>query len=149
MAYYIALYLSRAPEARYMEPKQLQAALRQTMTVSTRTHTAASSNIYSGGHVRPATCLHQAGNLIQHWVLPTHKPDVGGMPLAMVAAGGALESPHTDTMLPWLLLLLLLLLVVSPSPPTGHQAQPLPGHLGLGPLPVPLGCCQLQCPAAV
>jgi hypothetical protein len=34
MAYYIALYLSRAPEARYMEPKQLQAALRQTMTVS-------------------------------------------------------------------------------------------------------------------
>lgn len=35
MAYYIALYLSRAPEARFMEPKQLQAALRQTMTVST------------------------------------------------------------------------------------------------------------------
>jgi hypothetical protein len=34
MAYYIALYLSRAPEARNMEPKQLQAALRQTMTVS-------------------------------------------------------------------------------------------------------------------
>lgn len=33
MAYYIALYLSRAPEARYMEPKQLQAALRQTFTV--------------------------------------------------------------------------------------------------------------------
>lgn len=34
MAYYIALYLSRAPEARNMEPKQLQAALRRTMTVS-------------------------------------------------------------------------------------------------------------------
>jgi hypothetical protein len=36
MAYYIALYLSRAPEARYMEPKQLQAALRQTMTAIRR-----------------------------------------------------------------------------------------------------------------
>jgi hypothetical protein len=33
MAYYIALYLSRAPEARNMEPKQLQAALKQTFTV--------------------------------------------------------------------------------------------------------------------
>lgn len=32
MAYYIALYLSRAPEARYMDPKQLQAALKQTFT---------------------------------------------------------------------------------------------------------------------
>jgi hypothetical protein len=34
MAYYIAMYLSRAPEARHMEPKQLQAALKQTFTVS-------------------------------------------------------------------------------------------------------------------
>lgn len=33
MAYYIALYLARAPEARHMEPKQLQAALRSTFTV--------------------------------------------------------------------------------------------------------------------
>jgi hypothetical protein len=35
MAYYIALYLARAPEARHMEPKQLQEALRSTFTVST------------------------------------------------------------------------------------------------------------------
>jgi hypothetical protein len=34
MAYYIALYLARAPEARHMEPKQLQEALRSTFTVS-------------------------------------------------------------------------------------------------------------------
>jgi hypothetical protein len=33
MAYYIALYLARAPEARHMEPKQLQEALRTTFTV--------------------------------------------------------------------------------------------------------------------
>lgn len=33
MAYYIALYLSRAPEARNMEPRQLQAALKQTFMV--------------------------------------------------------------------------------------------------------------------
>jgi hypothetical protein len=33
MAYYIALYLARAPEARHMEPKQLQEALRSTFTV--------------------------------------------------------------------------------------------------------------------
>lgn len=39
MAYYIALYLSRAPEARYMEPKQLQAALKQTFTVRQHTRT--------------------------------------------------------------------------------------------------------------
>eukprot|EP00878_Enallax_costatus_P001384 GHUV01001534.1.p1 GENE.GHUV01001534.1~~GHUV01001534.1.p1 ORF type:complete len:271 (+),score=94.73 GHUV01001534.1:308-1120(+) len=32
MAYYIAVYLSRAPEARNMDPKQLQAALKQTFT---------------------------------------------------------------------------------------------------------------------
>eukprot|EP00879_Flechtneria_rotunda_P012376 GHRR01012924.1.p1 GENE.GHRR01012924.1~~GHRR01012924.1.p1 ORF type:complete len:265 (+),score=82.12 GHRR01012924.1:518-1312(+) len=36
MAYYIALYLSRAPEARYMEPMQLQAALRHTFTAIRR-----------------------------------------------------------------------------------------------------------------
>eukprot|EP00775_Hariotina_reticulata_P013853 gene13853-13975_t len=36
MAYYIALYLSRAPEARHMEPKQLQAALKQTFTAIRR-----------------------------------------------------------------------------------------------------------------
>lgn len=45
MAYYIALYLSRAPEARYMEPKQLQAALRQTMVVSS-THNTVLSLLY-------------------------------------------------------------------------------------------------------
>lgn len=36
MAYYIALYLARAPEARHMEPKQLQAALRSTFTAIRR-----------------------------------------------------------------------------------------------------------------
>ncbi|KAF8057106.1 osbI [Scenedesmus sp. PABB004] len=36
MAYYIALFLSRAPEARAMDPKQLQAALQQTFTAIRR-----------------------------------------------------------------------------------------------------------------
>jgi hypothetical protein len=65
MAYYIALYLSRAPEARYMEPKQLQAALRQTMTVSTHSHPPV-TGVSMGHHVstglllQAETCQHQA-----------------------------------------------------------------------------------------
>lgn len=126
MAYYIALYLSRAPEARNMEPKQLQAALRQTMTVR-------------GGLGRRAFLVPSSGSgcciVSSARVHPNE-----------LRTNGDRVAPWCDTLLTCSLFTGVGACVCMCA---GDPAQPLPSHLGLGPLPVPLGCGQLQRAAAV
>jgi hypothetical protein len=156
MAYYIALYLSRAPEARCMEPKQLQAALRQTMTVSLLHVKSQQPRLLLSTHLL-LICLARRQVCAAWWWC------------------GHLHPKATCTTLPYLVphlhpvatrnrcqgrlrvrcwqfcvashrrracVALLGVCVV-------HQAQTLPRDLGLGPLLLPLGCCQLQRTAAV
>lgn len=60
---------------------------------------------------------------------------------------GLLCMGHSLTCMLFCIVLCLLLLPATPH--AGHQAQPLSSHMGLGPLPVPLGSCELQRTAAV